>query len=71
MYGILWRGGGAGNLTLKNKTSFMVGRRSVGQTLISFKNPEGQQDIAMFRLPKLFFVNGRRIQQKEHKIVVN
>jgi len=43
-----------------------TGRRSVGQTLISFKNPEGQQDIAMFRLPKLFFVNGRRIQQKEY-----
>jgi len=49
-----------------NQLATGTGRRSVGQTLISFKNPEGEQDIAMFRFPKLFFMNGKRIQPKEY-----
>jgi len=42
-------------------------RGAANQTLISFKNPDGQQDLAMFRNPRNFFINGQRILMKEYK----
>ena len=42
-----------------------LGRGAANQTLISFKNPDGVQDIAMFRNPKNFFWNGNRVPLKE------
>ena len=45
----------------------LIGRKSVAQSFISFRNPDGQPDVAMFRLPKIFFIHGKRIQPEENQ----
>ena len=36
------------------------GKGGANQTFISFTNPEGKQDLAMFRSPRYFYIDGER-----------
>ena len=49
---------------IKQKILFSA-RGGTSPTLIAFKNPEGEKDLAMFRHPRYFFWEGKRIEPKE------
>ncbi len=43
---------------------FTAGRGGAGQTIISFLNPDGNPDLAMFRNPRSFYMDGERIEPR-------
>lgn len=50
-----------------NQLASGTGRGGAGQTIISFRNPNGNLDAAMFRNPRCFYMDGERVQPRVYK----